>query len=552
MLAFAQRLQAGLFWAEASFRFFSREVFMARHFLRKISPLTLGALSFIAAPAQSVPLPASVQGAEIRTPLPPATPRINGPNIFGVTAGADFLYAIPATGQRPMSYTVTGLPAGLSVNESTGIITGKIKTKGEYKITFKVKNALGSAEKAFRIVVGDKIALTPPMGWNSWNCWAQAVSQDKVLRSAKALVSSGLASHGWMYVNIDDTWQGRRDPKTLALQANDRFPDMKKLCADIHGLGLKAGIYSSPWITTYAGFNGGSSEESNGSWVAFKEYKDYQPYQRFGKYAFTKQDANQWAQWGFDYLKYDWYPNDIPHTKEMSEALRATGRDIVFSLSNAAPIEHAEAFGKLANSWRTTGDMWDTWDEPGPYQHSVSEIGFNQDAWTDHAAPGHFNDPDMLVIGWVGWGDNLHYTRLSAAEQYSHITLWSVLASPLLIGCDLERLDPFTLNLLSNDEVIAVNQDALGKQGKRVSTQGSIDVYKKELEDGSCALAFFNRGDVTHVINTKLDRLGLGGPRKARDLWRQKDLGEFKGDLKVSVEAHSAELYRIVSVPATK
>jgi alpha-galactosidase len=506
---------------------------MTSTFLHRVAPIALTTLSFIAAMAQTSP--------EIRTPVASATPRINGPAIFGVTPGAPFLYTIPATGQRPMSFAVDALPDGLSVDAATGQITGKLAKTGEYKIVFKAKNALGAAEKTFHIMCGDKIALTPAMGWNSWNCWAGAVDQAKVLKSAQALAVSGLANHGWVYVNIDDTWQGRRDPKTLALQANERFPDMKKLCDEIHAMGLKPGIYSGPWITTYAGYPGGSSDDAKGAW---EKLKDYESNKRFGKFSFAKQDAKQWAEWGFDYLKYDWDPNDVPHTKEMSQALRATGRDILFSLSNTAPIEHAAEFVKLSNSWRTTGDMWDTWETPGPWQNSVSEIGFNQDAWTPWGGPGHFCDPDMLVIGWVGWGDQLHYTKLTPAEQYSHITLWCLLGSPLLIGCDLDRLDSFTLNLLTNDEVIAVDQDVLGKQGKRVATIGAIDVYKKELEDGSLAFGFFNRGDVPHTIVAKMDRMGCNGPQQVRDLWRQKDLPEVRGDFSVTVGVHDAELFK--------
>jgi alpha-galactosidase len=181
----------------------------------------------------------------------------------------------------------------------------------------------------------------------------------------------------------------------------------------------------------------------------------------------------------------------------------------------------------------------------------VSEIGFSQDPWTPFGGPGHFNDPDMLVIGWVGWGPDLHSTRLTADEQYSHITLWCMLASPLLIGCDMDRLDPFTLNLLTNDEVLAINQDALGRQGRRVKAQGPIDIYRKDLEDGGAALALFNRGGAPHTIHLKLDRIGFNGKLKVRDLWRQKDLGVFKiegyptQDFTVTIAPHSAELFKV-------
>ena len=221
---------------------------------------------------------------EILTPPPPPTPRINGPTIFGVRPHAPFLYTIPVTGDRPITYSVDALPDGLTVDPATGRITGKIAAAGEYPVVFRATNALGAAEKKFRIVCGDRIALTPPLGWNSWNSWAGSVDQDKVLRSARALVSSGLADHGWTYVNIDDTWQGERGGPHHAILGNEKFPDMKQLCDDVHALGLKIGIYSSPWITTYAGYRGGSSDDAQGSW---QKLKDYEPNKRIGAFEFA-------------------------------------------------------------------------------------------------------------------------------------------------------------------------------------------------------------------------------------------------------------------------
>ena len=234
----------------------------------------------------------------------------------------------------------------------------------------------------------------------------------------------------------------------------------------------------------------------------------------------------------------------------MSAALRSTGRDIVFSLSNSAPFVLAAEFARLANVWRTTGDIWDTWATPGSYQHGVSEIGFNQDPWTPYGAPGHWNDPDMLVVGWVGWGSAQHPTQLTPDEQYTHLSLWSLLAAPLLIGCDLERLDAFTLNLLSNDEVLAVDQDALGQPARRVATLGPVDVYSRPLEDGSTAVGLFNRGDTPQTLSFRLDRIGLGGPRRIRDLWRQKDGGEVNNELPVVIAPHGVMLYRVIPPPA--
>jgi alpha-galactosidase len=493
------------------------------------------------------------ENPEILTPPPPPTPRINGPTIFGVRPSAPFLYTIPATGERPMTFAVDRLPAGLAVDAATGRITGALAAAGTFPVVLHATNARGTTQKNFRIVVGDRIALTPPLGWNSWNCWAGSVDQDKVLRSARAIVSSGLINHGWSFVNIDDTWQGERGGPHHAILGNEKFTDLKGLCDTLHAMGLKAGIYSTPWITSYAGFRGGSSDDPQGHWEKTDSTGAHQSNHRLGKFSFETNDAAQWAAWGFDYLKYDWYPNDVEHIKAMALALRATGRDIVFSLSNAAPIAHAAEVAQWANAWRTTGDIVDVWQPSSsqPWQYSITEIGFNQDAWAQYGGPGHWNDPDMLVLGWVGWGPQLHASRLTPAEQYTHFSLWAMLSAPLLIGCDLERLDAFTLGLLTNDEVLAVNQDALGESARRVATIGAIDVFRKPLEDGSVAFGFFNRGDVAHTIPVNLERFGFHGRQIFRDLWRQKDIGTFEKMASVTVEPHNVILYKI-SAAATK
>jgi alpha-galactosidase len=486
--------------------------------------------------------------ARILTPPAPATPHINGPNVFGVRPKSPFLYTIPATGNRPVTFGVQNLPQGLTLDSVSGRITGVLDKPGEYKVILQAKNAKGMDEKKFRIEVGEKIALTPPMGWNSWNCWAWVVDQEKVMRSVRALVSSGLINHGWTYINIDDTWQGERGGPHHAILPNERFPDMKGLCDQIHALGLKVGIYSSPWITTFAGYRGGSSDSANGWW---ERLQNYDSNKRIGKYSFTANDAAQFGEWGIDYLKYDWSPNDVPHTIEMGEALRKTGRDIIFSLSCAAPFDQAAEWARLANCWRTTGDIGDAWGQPTePWKHGISELAFCQDRWASYAGPGHWNDPDMLEVGYVGGGPNLHLTHLTPDEQYTHITMWCLLSAPLLIGCDLERLDPFTLSLLTNDEVLALDQDALGKQAIRVDSVGQVDVYLKELEDGSRALGFFNRDSTTQTIAYKiLNNLGFRFRQHVRDLWRQSDLPDIedisRDTLKMTIPAHGAQLFKL-------
>ena len=492
--------------------------------------------------------------AVVLTPKPSAQPRINGPSIFAVRPGSPFLYSIPVTGERPITYAVEGLPVGLALDADTGRITGSLEKKATYTVKLRAKNVLGQAQKPFRIVVGDQIALTPPMGWNSWNCWGGSVSQEKVLSSARALVEKGLNLHGWTYVNIDDGWQGVRGGPLNAIQTNSKFPDMKGLGDAIHGLGLKLGIYSTPWRGSYEGHIGGSSDNTDGNydWIQSGDHNEFfrigaDPKQwnpkrkvswKFGQYSFAEKDAAQWTQWGVDYLKYDWHPVDIPHTREMSDALKASGRDIVFSLSNDADPRTGNDLAQHANAWRTTGDITDSWQ-------SMSGIGFSRDNWAAFQGPGHFNDPDMLVVGSVGWG-NPHPTHLKPDEQYTHISLWALLGAPLLIGCDLTHLDDFTLGLLTNDEVLEVNQDVLGQQAVRVAKDGQIEVFAKKLEDGSMAVGVFNRGilPATGTVNWSDLKLSLEKHR-VRDLWRQKDLGVLDEKFSSPIPPHGVVLIRI-------
>jgi len=256
-----------------------------------------------------------------------------------------------------------------------------------------------------------------------------------------------------------------------------------------------------------------------------------------GQYSFAKADAKQWAEWGFDYLKYDWFPFKTPQVQEMAGALRESGRDIVYSLSNSAPFAGAADWARLANSWRTTGDIRDRWN-------SMSKIGFAQDRWTPFAGPGHWNDPDMLVVGQVGWGPRLHPSRLAPDEQYTHISLWCLLSAPLLIGCDMERLDPFTLSLLTNDEVLAIDQDPLGREARRVARddQQHRQAWAKPLENGSVAVGLFNAAPTPGRCVVTWKELGLTGPQVARDLWRQKDLGIFDGSFESDVASHGVRL----------
>jgi alpha-galactosidase len=487
----------------------------------------------------------------ILTPKASAAPRINGAKVFGVRPGSPFVFTIPATGEHPMSFGAEGLPEGLGLDGKTGRITGRVDKAGTYVVKLKAVNSLGEGRRELRIVVGERISLTPPMGWNSWNCWGKSVTAEKVLASARGMADSGLINHGWTYVNIDDMWQGSRGGKFNGIEGNEKFADMQGLCDAVHALGLKIGVYSTPWVTSYGGCVGGSSDHEDGSWDPNVEGKDGN---RFGKYSFITNDARQWAAWGVDYVKYDWKPNDVPHVEEIAGALRACGRDIIFSMSNAAPFEKVRSFAKSANSWRTTGDIKDAWTThpktPRKAQ-GVADFMDGHDKWRPYAGPGHWNDPDMLVVGKVGWGPELHASQLTPDEQYTHISLWCLWSAPLLLGCPLDDLDAFTLGLLTNDEVLGVNQDALGIQAGLIRRSGEVEVWGKDMEDGSKAVGLFNRNaDESRVVSVSWSEVGIGGRKNVRDLWRQRDIGEYEKEFSAKVRPHGVVLIRIGPVPA--
>lgn len=463
------------------------------------------------------PAPSIVSGVSMK-------PAIHGPRVTGATPGKPFLFLIPATGQGPLSFSARNLPAGLMLNKDIGIITGSLKGPESTVVELTVRGPQGSATRGLTIVSGDhKLALTPPMGWNSWNVWATSVDAEKVRKAADAMVASGLAAHGYQYINIDDTWEGKRDANG-EIQTNEKFGDMKALSDYVHSKGLKLGIYSSPGPLTCARYE--------------------------GTYNHEEQDAKTYAKWGIDYLKYDWCSYSriakdasLPELQKpyqvMRSAMDKVDRDIVYSLcqyGNGNVWEWGSQVG--GNLWRTTGDITDTWV-------SLSSIAFSEHGHERFAGPGHWNDPDMLVVGRVGWGPNVHPTRLTQNEQMTHITLWSLVSSPLLIGCDMSEMDQFTVDVLSNDEVLEVNQDPLGKTASRRSRDGRVEVWARPLWDGTIAVGLFNRGQHAVKVTASWSDLGLRGSQPVRDLWQQKDLGAFKDSFSATVPQHGAILIKI-------
>ena len=365
------------------------------------------------------------------------------------------------------------------------------------------------------------IAATPPMGWNSWNHFAGRVTDADVRSAADTLVLTGMRDAGYTYVNVDDTWEGKRDAQGV-LHTNERFPDMKALGDYIHSKGLKFGIYSSPGAKTCGGFEGSLGHE--------------------------EQDAKMYAGWGVDYLKYDLcsfqdemrkvkaeHPNEpdaannlmIAAYRKMGDALKATSRPILYSLCQYGvdqPWKWGPGVG--AQMWRTTDDIDDSYGR-------MIAIGFSQAGLSKYAGPGHWNDPDMLEIG---------NGKMTEEEYRTHMSLWVLLAAPLIAGNDLSKMTEADKNLLMNKEAIAIDQDALGKQGDRLYQSGDFDVWTKPLSDGRVAVGLFNRSWDNRDVSVDLAEIGFRNGARLRDVWKQKDLGRHSGVFTDTIPKHGVTL----------
>ncbi|MGH9417309.1 MAG: glycoside hydrolase family 27 protein [Terriglobales bacterium] len=355
------------------------------------------------------------------------------------------------------------------------------------------------------------MARTPPMGWNSWNKFHGSVNDADIRATADQLVSTGMRDAGYIYVNIDDTWEGQRDAQGN-IQPNAKFPDMKALADYVHARGLKLGIYSSPGPKTCAGYE--------------------------GSYLHEAQDARTYAAWGIDYLKYDWCsaslvygPDEMkPAYEQMALALRATGRPMVFSLCQYGWLDVGQWGAEVGgNLWRTTGDISDNYA-------SMARNGFSQNGRQAQAGPGHWNDPDMLEIGNGGMSDT---------EYRTHMSLWSLLAAPLLAGNDLRSVSPDIMAILTNKEVIAIDQDRLGHEADRVSKKGDLEVWARPLADGSHAVGLFNRGPETAKVTARWSDVGIHGSHKVRDLWAHTDRGAESDEYSAEVPSHGVALVKV-------
>jgi alpha-galactosidase len=462
----------------------------------------------------------------ILTPRPGPAPRINGPKIYGCRPGNPFIYRIPTTGERPIAFTAEGLPASLKLDQATGIITGNAPERGEYKVTFRAQNPHGRAERLFKIVAGDKLSLTPQMGFNDWYAYYNRVTDAQMREAADIMVLSGMADAGYQYVNIDDCWMGKRDAEGN-ITGNEKFPDMAALAAYIHSKGLKAGLYTSPGPKTCAGYT--------------------------GTWQYEAQDAKRFADWGFDFLKYDWcsYSRVAPRPdlaamqkpyRLMGDLLKQQKRDMVFNLCQYGMGEVWKWGGEVGgHSWRTGGDL-------GFELSRIFEIALKNCAIREYNKPGEWNDPDYIQIGWIGDARKMGQPKvapLTPTEQYSFMSLWCLMASPLFYSGDMSKLDEFTLNILCNTEVIEVDQDPLGQCARVVGKPGKTFVLAKDLEDGSKAIGLCNRDRAETTVAVTWADVGLSGKQRVRDLWQQKDLGAFDEKFETKVPRHGVVLVRV-------
>ncbi len=481
------------------------------------------------------------------------SPIINPPSVTGNYPNTPFLFAIPTQGERPITWSAEGLPDGLTLDANTGFITGIVVKEGEHIVKLKAVNNIGTFESTLTIKIGNLLALTPPMGWNSWNTFTDQISDSLVRQIADSMVTTGMRDLGYQYINIDDFWQLAERDKNGKIQVNkQKFPNGIKAVADyVHSKGLKLGVYSDAAELTCGG-------------VA-------------GSYGYEVSDANDFASWGVDLLKYDYCyapsPRDtaIDRYSRMAKALRNTNRSIVFSVcewggrrveldgkifvdtdnkDTRKPQEWAAQIG--GNYWRTTCDIRNIWnaDKYSIGINSIMQILDLNAPLAEYAGPGHWNDPDILVVGVLPIASSPVFPKgfkgCTDVEYRSHMSLWCLMTAPLLAGNDIRNMLKPTRDILLNPEIIAINQDALGKQAKRIRDDGMEEVFAKPMADGSWAVGLLNRNDsIDKSIRISWKEIGIEGKKQVRDVWEQNVLGQFSDSFETIVKPHQCFVVRV-------
>lgn len=458
-------------------------------------------------------------------------PCINPPYIIGNYPETTFLFYIPTSGERPMAWEAEDLPKGLSLNSETGIISGKVTDAGEYTVMLTATNRLGENKQQIIIRIGEELALTPPMGWNSWNTFGRHLTESLIMEIADAMVKNGMRDLGYAYINIDDFWQLKERGADGHIQINkEKFPNGIKYVADyLHERGLKLGIYSDAAEYTCGGVCGSIG------------YEDV--------------DAKDFADWGVDLLKYDYcgapfgQQEAIERYTKMGKALRATNRSIIYSVcewGQREPWKWAKQVG--GHYWRTTGDIGDHWSNKviGPGL-GVMEITDMNASLSEYAGPGGWNDPDMLIVGISGTSMSIGGNNKGGCsdEQYrSHMSLWCMMASPLLCGNDIRTMSRETFETLTNRNIIAINQDVLGKQATRSIHADYFDIWVKPLSNNEMVIACLNRSDkLLDVLIDSKTIPGLTTNAEIKDVWAGRNLGKLSDGLNVKLEPYQCKVY---------
>jgi hypothetical protein len=544
---------------------------------------TLIALVFAVAPmllADEINVPSPNHNLTPREQLilaaaqPVASPQFNGARVLGVRPNTPVVYALTVSGNRPLEFTVKHLPAGLTLDAHTGIITGTIAKQGEYVITAAARNSAGHADAEIKIICGDTLALTPPLGWNSYDCFGDNVVESEVLANAR-YVAEKMLPVGWDTVVVDYCWSdpGAHDNNRNAradaplvmdqfgrmLPAPNRFPTaandagFKPLADAVHALGLKFGIHVMRGIPRHAvknnlpiegsAFHAADAANTNDKCVWCPDMFGVRG--NAAGQAWYDSCARLWAAWGVDYIKVDDLSRPY-HTAEIElirNAIDRSGHAVVFSTSpGETPVEDAAHIASHANLWRVSDDFWDNWKY---LEHEFTLAA----RWHSFAGAGHWPDADMIPVGHLSVAHRSvgkdRFTGFTRDEQLTLLSFWSLLPSPLMVGANLPDNDAWTLALLTNPEVIAVNQDTLGRAAQRLTNgPAGVEIWTKPLADKTLAVGLFNRGKTVLPVNLLWSDLGLKGRPAVRDLWVRKDLGRAK-NFTAELPVHGSVLLKV-------
>ena len=498
--------------------------------MNKVVLLTALFLIAIAGCHHSEPIAQPISQSDESLPLHPA---INPPYVVGIYPGTPFLHTVGATGPGPITFAAKNLPKSLSIDCNTGIITGTVKKAGQYDITVTATNARVRTTEKITIVAGDTLALTPPMAWMTWNMFAGDISEQLIKEIADAMVATGMRDVGYEYIVIDDLWQGKRNANGYIAPDPAKFPNGMKALADyVHSKGLKLGIYSDAAEYTCAG--------------------------AIGSLGYEQKDAQTYADWGIDYLKYDYCgaPADtetaIKRYTAMGDALKATGRSMIFAACEWGPRKPWLWAGDAgAHIWRTTWDIRDTWD------HGQFDAGHNgiincldrHVGLEEYVRPGRWNDPDMIIAGLNGKGgpSNANGAKGCTETEYrSQMSLWCLLAAPLITSNDLRSMDENTLKIITNTEAIAIDQDPMGVAASRIAKDGDLEIWARPLADGSKAVGLLNRGEESAEMTVSWGQLDINGLQIVRDVWAPKNKAHAaNNEFTTEVPSHGVAFLKI-------